>query len=66
MSPGELLRARRKKKKLTQRELAGLVGVSTSSISRLEAGNRSFDGFEIVLSLCRELGIKPEDLVNAA
>lgn len=66
MSPGELLRARRKKKKLTQRQLADLVGVSTSCISRLEAGDRSFSGLMFGLKLCRELGVRPEDLVDAA
>lgn len=66
MSEGERVKARRKKKKLTQRELAERLGVSESYISRLEAGQRSLSGLELGLRLCKELGCKPEDLVSAA
>lgn len=66
MELGERLRARRKKKRLTMAELAGRVGCDESYISRLEAGDRSLSGFRLGLRLCRELGLNPEDLVDAA
>ena len=66
MHPGERLRARREKKKLTQKELAIRTAVSESYISRLEAGERSLRAFEIGLRLCEELGLNPKDLVDAA
>jgi len=66
MHPGERLKARREKKRLTQKELADRAEVSESYISRLEAGERSLSAVERVLRLCRELGLRIEDLVDAA
>lgn len=51
----------RRKKKLTQKDLALLCGLSKSYIAELEAGRR-FPSHETMQKLCRNLGIRPYEL----
>lgn len=56
--PGELLRQVRRRKKISQTELADLAGTTQSAISRLEKGQRS----PTVRQLAKLLAAMDEDL----
>lgn len=45
---GQILRALRQKAGLTQEELANLLGVTKSAISKYEKGQRSFDDLKLI------------------
>lgn len=49
----------RRRKKLTQRDLAGLVGVDRSHISAIELG-RVGVSFDLLFKLCEALDIPPK------
>ncbi len=51
----------RKKKKLTQLQLAELVDVDRSHISAIELGNVGVS-MDVIFKLCEVLEIKPKDL----
>lgn len=60
---GERLRALRKQKKLTQKQLAALIGVKNSIISFYEVGDR-FPSPEIIIKLSRVLGVSTDFLLG--
>ena len=53
----------RKKKKLTQMQLAELAEVDRSHISAIELGNVGVS-FDVIWRLCRALEIKPKELFD--
>ena len=53
----------RKRKKLTQLQLAELVDVDRSHISAIELGKVGVS-FDVIFKLCEVLGIKPKDLFD--
>jgi len=59
---GALLRTARQAAKLTLEELASDVGMSASTLSRLESGKRQAN-LELLIPLTRRLGIRLDDLV---
>lgn len=59
----ENLRKFRKAKKLTQKQLANLVGVTDSSISQYESGKKT-PSFEMALKLAEALDCESADLVT--
>jgi transcriptional regulator with XRE-family HTH domain len=54
---GEGVRAARKAKRLTQRALGEIAGVSRAQIERLENGRAADMGFGLVLRLIRAVGL---------
>ncbi|MEA5471681.1 helix-turn-helix transcriptional regulator [Spirulina sp. 06S082] len=55
----------RKQKKLTQRELADLIGVDPSTIRNWERDRGGVDTFVKVAKLCEALECNPFDLYDA-
>ncbi len=53
----------RKRKKLTQMQLAELVNIDRSHISAIELGNVGVS-FDVIFKLCEVLEIKPKDLFD--
>ena len=53
----------RKRKKLTQLQLAELVDIDRSHISAIELGNVGIS-FDVVFKLCEVLEISPKDLFD--
>lgn len=53
----------RKRKRLTQLQLAELISVDRSHISAIELGNVGVS-FDVVFKLCEVLEIKPKDLFD--
>ena len=53
----------RKKKKLTQLELAELVDVDRSHISAIELGKVGVS-FDVIFRLCEVLDVKPKELFD--
>lgn len=53
----------RKRKKLTQLQLAELVDIDRSHISAIELGNVGVS-FDVVFRLCEVLDVKPRDLFD--
>ena len=62
---GPRLRAARRHRGLTLEQLASAVGMSSSTLSRLESGKRS-PGLELLLPLVRELRIGLDELLPTA
>lgn len=60
---GPVLRRFREEKKLSQEELAALVDVSPSHISRMESDLKT-PSLGIVFKLAAALGIKPHELIK--
>ncbi|SJM61031.1 helix-turn-helix domain-containing protein [Gulosibacter sp. 10] len=60
---GARLRAVRRSRGLTLEELSERVGISQSTLSRLESGKRQA-GLELLLPLTRHLGVRIDDLVS--
>ena len=58
---GARIRQGRKKAGLTQKQFGDMLGISTSSVSRLEKGNRDLTDEEARL-ISRELGVTFDDL----
>jgi transcriptional regulator with XRE-family HTH domain len=63
MGPRSKLIAARKAKGLTQVELAALVGIGQSSLSKLEAGDHVPFG-DTLVALCGVLDLSPVDLLE--
>lgn len=61
----KMLRAARKSKGLTMKELGGMVGVSESAISQYETGKREAD-FETLLKIGDALGCSIDYLLRGA
>ncbi len=53
----------RKRKRLTQLQLAELVGIDRSHISAIELGNVGVS-FDVIFKMCEVLDIKPKDLFD--
>ena len=53
----------RKRKKLTQLQLAELVDIDRSHISAIELGNVGVS-FDVIFKLCEVLGITPKELFD--
>lgn len=53
----------RKRKKLTQMQLAELANIDRSHISAIELGNVGVS-FDVIFKLCEVLEIKPKDLFD--
>lgn len=53
----------RKRKKLTQLQLAEMVDIDRSHISAIELGNVGVS-MDVLFSLCEALDIKPKDLFD--
>ena len=60
---GDRLRALRRERALSLRELAGLTGVSHDGIQKLEAGKRGAHG-RTVRTLASALGVEPAELMK--
>ena len=60
------LKMQRKKRGLTQKELAQLAGTSLRSIQAYEQGTRNLSGasVEVVQALCRALDCQPGDILE--
>lgn len=55
----------RKQKKLTQRQLADLVGVDTSTIRNWERNRGGVETFMRLAKLCEALNCQPQDLFKS-
>ena len=53
----------RKRRKMTQLQLAELVGIDRSHISAIELGNVSVS-FDVIFKLCEVLGVSPKELFD--
>lgn len=60
---GKFIRTMRRKKDLTQRELAEAIGVRPGTVSKWECG-RGMPDLEVVLPLCDTLGITFRELIH--
>lgn len=63
-TPGQLLRAARKSKNLSMRELARLADVSLSGVSRAETDKHPFS-FTTAVALCKVTGLSIAKLARA-
>jgi len=61
---GPRLRATRRDRGLTLHDLAARMGISSSTLSRLESGKRQAT-LELLVPLTRQLGIRIDDLIPA-
>ena len=66
MKFGEYLRELRRKKGLTQKELADMSGFSNAEISRIESGDRQKPSPIILKALAPCLGVSYEELLKQA
>ena len=63
-SIGARVRHHRKKKGLSQEELAGRVGISSVYLSDIERGkNKKAPSLEVLLSIASELNVSADDLL---
>jgi len=53
----------RKRRKMTQLQLAELVGIARSHISAIELGNVGVS-FDVIFKLCEVLGVSPKELFD--
>ena len=60
---GKFIADERKRKKYTQRQLAGILGISDKTISKWERGN-GFPEISLLLPLCEELEITVNELLS--
>ena len=61
---GETIRIYRLRKRMTQQELASLVGVSKTTISNYENGISEPNSYTIFLKISKALGIPEKDIVR--
>lgn len=59
---GEVLAAARKEKGIKQQDVAAVLGLPASYLSKVEAGDRRLDVVEFI-RLARAAGLAPEDLI---
>lgn len=62
---GKNLRERRKRLKLSQDEMASLIGTSKQVISRYERGERD-PKVSVVLTIAKVLGVSVDELLTSA
>jgi len=60
---GEFIAKERKQKKLTQQQLADMLGISNKTVSKWECGN-GLPEISLLLPLCAELGISVNELLS--
>ncbi|WP_158301658.1 helix-turn-helix domain-containing protein [Paenibacillus mesophilus] len=63
---GELLRSLRKQNKVTQRQLATLVGIDFTYISKIESGTMDPPAEDKIIRMAEVLRVEPEELILAA
>lgn len=63
---GELLRDLRKQNKVTQRQLAALVGIDFTYISKIESGTMDPPAEDKIIRMAEVLHVDPEELILAA
>lgn len=63
---GELLRSLRKQNKITQRQLAALVGIDFTYISKIESGTMDPPAEDKIIRMAEVLHVEPEELILAA
>lgn len=61
---GDNIKKARKNKKLSQRELASKIGISTSYLQQLELGQKTNPSIEIKVKLASELNISVDELID--
>lgn len=61
---GEFIAKERKQKKLTQQQLADILGISNKTVSKWECGN-GLPEISLLLPLCKELDISVNELLSA-
>ncbi len=69
MTFGEKIRSLRRDKQLSQRDLAGRVGLNFTYLSKIENGKLDFAGYpseECILRLAEALGADPDELLLMA
>ena len=60
---GEFIAKERKQKKLTQQQLADILGISNKTVSKWECGN-GLPEISLLLPLCSELEISVNELLS--
>lgn len=63
---GDLLRSLRKQHKITQRQLAALVGIDFTYISKIESGTMDPPAEDKIIRIAEVLGVEPEELILSA
>ena len=63
LKTGKFIADRRKQKKLTQAELANIIGISEKTVSKWECGN-GFPDTSLMLPLCEALDISANGLLS--
>jgi transcriptional regulator with XRE-family HTH domain len=63
---GELLKALRKEKKITQRRLADLIGIDFTYISKIENGSMEPPAEDKILNMAKVFEIDPDQLLISA
>lgn len=63
---GERLRNLRKQQKVTQRQLAALVGIDFTYISKIESGTMDPPAEDKIIRMAEVLRVEPEELILAA
>lgn len=61
---GKFIAQERKRKQMTQQQLADILGISNKTVSKWECGN-GFPEISLVLPLCEELEISVNELLSA-
>lgn len=59
---GQRIRRFRKASRLSQEELAELIGISTTHMSHIETGNTKLS-LQVLVSLAEKLGVRTDDLL---
>jgi len=57
------IRAARKERGVSQRELARALGVAQSTLSRIERGERRVS-VDLLIEIARTLGVRPADMLD--
>ena len=60
---GKFIASQRKRKQMTQQQLADILGISNKTVSKWECGN-GFPEISLVLPLCEELEISVNELLS--
>ncbi|MGH3922013.1 MAG: helix-turn-helix domain-containing protein [Gammaproteobacteria bacterium] len=63
-SIGERLRRIRRSRGKSQAVIAGLAGISTSHLSRLESGERALDRRSLIVAVANALQVAPSELTQ--